>query len=73
MNKVYPNAAAALDGIVRDGMLIAVGGFGLCGIPEALIDALKDSGAKNLTAISTTRGSTASASASCWPRDRSRR
>src|SRR5499426_3790108 len=56
MNKVYPNAAAALDGIVRDGMLIAVGGFGLCGIPEALIDALKDSGAKNLTAISNNAG-----------------
>ncbi|HVQ05436.1 MAG TPA: CoA transferase subunit A [Burkholderiaceae bacterium] len=56
MNKVYPNAAAALDGIVRDGMLIAVGGFGLCGIPEALIEALKDSGAKNLTAISNNAG-----------------
>jgi 3-oxoacid CoA-transferase subunit A len=56
MNKVYPSAAAALDGIVRDGMLIAVGGFGLCGIPEALIDALKDSGAKNLTAISNNAG-----------------
>ena len=56
MNKVYPNAAAALDGVVRDGMLIAVGGFGLCGIPEALIDALKDSGAKNLTAISNNAG-----------------
>jgi len=56
MNKVYPNAAAALDGIVRDGMLIAVGGFGLCGIPEVLIDALKDSGAKNLTAISNNAG-----------------
>jgi 3-oxoacid CoA-transferase subunit A len=56
MNKVFPNAAAALDGIVRDGMLIAVGGFGLCGIPEALIDALKDSGAKNLTAISNNAG-----------------
>ncbi|HEU5293977.1 MAG TPA: CoA transferase subunit A [Burkholderiaceae bacterium] len=56
MNKVYPSAAAALDGIVCDGMLIAVGGFGLCGIPEALIDALKDSGAKNLTAISNNAG-----------------
>jgi len=56
MNKVFPNAAAALDGIVRDGMLIAVGGFGLCGIPEALIDALKDSGAKDLTAISNNAG-----------------
>jgi 3-oxoacid CoA-transferase subunit A len=56
MNKVYPSAAAALDGIVHDGQLIAVGGFGLCGIPEALIDALKDSGAKNLTAISNNAG-----------------
>jgi 3-oxoacid CoA-transferase subunit A len=56
MNKVYPSAAAALDGIVRDGLLIAVGGFGLCGIPEALIEALKDSGAKNLTAISNNAG-----------------
>jgi len=50
MNKVYPSAAAALQGIVKDGQLLAVGGFGLCGIPEALIDALRDSGAKNLTA-----------------------
>ena len=56
MNKIYPSAAAALDGIVRDGQLIAVGGFGLCGIPEALIDALLDSGAKNLTAISNNAG-----------------
>ncbi|HVO08571.1 MAG TPA: CoA transferase subunit A [Burkholderiaceae bacterium] len=56
MNKVYPSAAAALDGIVRDGMLIAVGGFGLCGIPEALIDALKDTGVKELTAISNNAG-----------------
>jgi len=56
MNKVHPSAAAALDGVVRDGMLIAVGGFGLCGIPEALIDALKDSGARNLTAISNNAG-----------------
>jgi 3-oxoacid CoA-transferase subunit A len=56
MNKLYPSAAAALDGIVRDGQLIAVGGFGLCGIPEALIDALRDSGVKNLTAISNNAG-----------------
>jgi 3-oxoacid CoA-transferase subunit A len=56
MNKIYPSAAAALDGIVRDGQLIAVGGFGLCGIPEALIDALRDSGVKNLTAISNNAG-----------------
>jgi 3-oxoacid CoA-transferase subunit A len=56
MNKIYPSAAAALDGIVHDGQLIAVGGFGLCGIPEALIDALQASGAKNLTAISNNAG-----------------
>ena len=56
MNKLYPNAAAALQGIVRDHQLIAVGGFGLCGIPEALIDALRDSGVKNLTVISNNAG-----------------
>jgi 3-oxoacid CoA-transferase subunit A len=56
MNKLYPSAAAALAGLVRDDQLIAVGGFGLCGIPEALIDALKDSGVKNLTAISNNAG-----------------
>ncbi|HEX5805582.1 MAG TPA: CoA transferase subunit A [Macromonas sp.] len=56
MNKVYPSAAEALKGVVADGQLIAVGGFGLCGIPEALIDALKDSGVKNLTAISNNAG-----------------
>jgi 3-oxoacid CoA-transferase subunit A len=56
MNKIYPSAAAALEGIVKDGQLLAVGGFGLCGIPEALIDALRDSGAKNLTVISNNAG-----------------
>ena len=56
MNKVYPSAALALEGIVRDGQLLAVGGFGLCGIPEALIDALKDSGVKDLTVISNNAG-----------------
>jgi 3-oxoacid CoA-transferase subunit A len=56
MNKVYPSAAEALKGVVADGQLIAVGGFGLCGIPEALIDALRDSGVKNLTAISNNAG-----------------
>ena len=56
MNKVYPSAAAALQGIVKDGQLLAVGGFGLCGIPEALIDALRDSGAKALTVISNNAG-----------------
>jgi 3-oxoacid CoA-transferase subunit A len=56
MNKVYPDAATALSGIVKDGQIIAVGGFGLCGIPEALIVALRDSGVKNLTAISNNAG-----------------
>ena len=56
MNKIYPSAAAALQGIVRDGQLLAVGGFGLCGIPEALIDALRDSGARDLTVVSNNAG-----------------
>ena len=56
MNKIYPSAAKALQGIVRDGQLMAVGGFGLCGIPEALIEALKDSGVKDLTVISNNAG-----------------
>jgi 3-oxoacid CoA-transferase subunit A len=56
MNKVYPSAAAALQDIVKDGQLLAVGGFGLCGIPEALIDALRDTGAKDLTVISNNAG-----------------
>jgi 3-oxoacid CoA-transferase subunit A len=56
MNKIYPSAAAALDGVVKDGQLFAVGGFGLCGIPEALIDALHDSGVKDLTVISNNAG-----------------
>ncbi len=56
MKKIYPSAASALQGIVRDGQLIAVGGFGLCGIPEALIDALRDSGVKDLTVISNNAG-----------------
>lgn len=56
MNKIYPNAAAALQGIVKDGQLLAVGGFGLCGIPEALIDALCASGVKDLTVISNNAG-----------------
>ncbi|WP_296873364.1 CoA transferase subunit A [Tibeticola sp.] len=56
MNKIYPSAAEALKGIVADGQLLAVGGFGLCGIPEALIDALRDSGVKNLSVISNNAG-----------------
>ncbi len=56
MNKLYPSAAEALRGIVKDGQMLAVGGFGLCGIPEALIQALHDSGVKNLTCISNNAG-----------------
>ena len=56
MRKIYPSAADALKGIVRDGQLMAVGGFGLCGIPEALIAALRDTGVKNLTVISNNAG-----------------
>src|SRR6188472_1279463 len=56
MNKIFPSAAAALAGVVRDGQLMAVGGFGLCGIPEALIEAIRDSGVKNLTVISNNAG-----------------
>ncbi len=56
MNKIYPNAQQALDGLVEDGMTLAVGGFGLCGIPEALIEALRDSAKKDLTVISNNAG-----------------
>src|SRR5690606_36436368 len=56
MNKVYGSAREALEGIVADGQTIAVGGFGLCGIPEALIAALRDSGVRNLTCISNNAG-----------------
>jgi 3-oxoacid CoA-transferase subunit A len=54
--KLYPDAQAALAGLVADGQTLAVGGFGLCGIPEALIAALRDSGAKGLTVISNNAG-----------------
>ena len=56
VNKLFPSAAEALKGVVADGQLMAVGGFGLCGIPEALIDALRDSGTKELTVISNNAG-----------------
>jgi len=56
MNKVYPSAAAALEGLVADGQMLAVGGFGLCGIPEALIVALRESGVRELTCISNNAG-----------------
>ena len=56
MNKLYPDAGAALEGILRDGLLIASGGFGLCGIPERLLDAVRDSGVKDLTFASNNAG-----------------
>ena len=56
MDKVFPSAKAALDGVIKDGQVLAVGGFGLCGIPEALILALRDSGKKNFTVISNNAG-----------------
>ena len=56
MNKLYPNAAAALEGVLKDGMLIAAGGFGLCGIPERLLEAIETSGVKNLTFASNNAG-----------------
>ena len=56
MQKIYADAAAALDGVLFDGMTIAAGGFGLCGIPETLIAAIRDSGVKDITAISNNAG-----------------
>ena len=56
MRKVYPDATAALAGLLRDGMVIHSGGFGLCGIPAALIDAVKESGVKDLTLVSNNAG-----------------
>jgi 3-oxoacid CoA-transferase subunit A len=56
VNKIFPSADAALKGVLKDGQLMAVGGFGLCGIPEALIEAVKDSGVQNLTVIANNAG-----------------
>jgi 3-oxoacid CoA-transferase subunit A len=56
MKKVYPDAKAALAGLLKDGMLIMAGGFGLCGIPETLIRAIRESGVKNLTIVSNNAG-----------------
>jgi 3-oxoacid CoA-transferase subunit A len=56
MRKIYPNAEAALDGLLFDGMTICAGGFGLCGIPERLIDAIQASGVKDLTIASNNAG-----------------
>src|ERR1700739_3886431 len=56
LNKLYPSAEAALDGVTRDGMLLAIGGFGLCGIPEGLIRARRDTGVRDLTIASNNAG-----------------
>ena len=56
MKKLYPDARTALDGLLKDNMLIASGGFGLCGIPERLIDAIVESGVKGLTVASNNAG-----------------
>ena len=56
MKKVYPDPKTALAGLLKDGMLICCGGFGLCGIPETLIKAIRDSGVKNLTIVSNNAG-----------------
>ncbi|MEP2734949.1 MAG: CoA transferase subunit A [Erythrobacter sp.] len=56
MNKLYPDASAALDGLLQDGLLIASGGFGLCGIPERLLGAIQDSGVSGLTFASNNAG-----------------
>jgi 3-oxoacid CoA-transferase subunit A len=55
-SKVYPDAASALDGILKDGITLCCGGFGLCGVPEKLIGALHDSGVRNLTVVSNNAG-----------------
>ena len=56
MRKIYPDARAALEGVLRDGMLIHSGGFGLCGTPQALIEAIRDAGVKDLTVVSNNAG-----------------
>lgn len=56
LDKVYPSAQAALEGLCTDGMTVAVGGFGLCGIPDALIQALRDTGVRNLVCVSNNAG-----------------
>ena len=56
MKKIYPDAKSALDGLLQDGMLIAAGGFGICGIPELCIDAIVESGVKDLTVASNNAG-----------------
>ena len=72
MDKVYKDASSAMAGLIKDGMTIMAGGFGLCGIPEALIEAIRDSGATSPSSP-TTRAWTASAWAGCWRPARSAR
>ena len=73
MNKVYPDAKTALADVLEDGMTLMSGGFGLCGSPQVLIEAVRDSGAKDLTSSPTMPASTGQASASCSRHARSRR
>ena len=56
MKKVYPDAKSALAGVLKDGMMIMAGGFGLCGMPSTLIEAIRDSGVKNLICVSNNAG-----------------
>ena len=56
MNKIYPDARSAMADIIKDGMTLMSGGFGLCGIPQSLIEAIRDTGVKNLTVISNNAG-----------------
>ena len=56
VSKIYPDATAALAGVLRDGMVIMAGGFGLCGIPTALIEAIRESGVRDLTCVSNNAG-----------------
>jgi 3-oxoacid CoA-transferase subunit A len=56
MNKVYPDARSALADVLKDGMMVMSGGFGLCGTPQILIDAVRDLGVKNLTVVSNNAG-----------------
>ena len=56
MNKVFSDASSALEGVLKDGMMVMAGGFGLCGIPEHLIYALRDSAIKDLTVVSNNAG-----------------
>lgn len=56
MDKVFPDAPSALDGVVHDGMMVMAGGFGLCGVPDYLVLALRDSGVQNLTVVSNNAG-----------------